>query len=83
MTIFGESAGGRNVITMLTAPAAGGLFQRAIVQSGSGRRTTPAFAERYRDDPDPGHEASSREVVLSLLVQEGTAADRRRGAPDR
>jgi para-nitrobenzyl esterase len=76
VTIFGESAGGRNVITLLTSPSAGGLFHRAIVQSGSGRTTTPAMAESYHDDPEPGHVASSREIVLNLLVAEGAAADR-------
>ncbi|MEI6440532.1 MAG: carboxylesterase family protein [Alphaproteobacteria bacterium] len=35
VTIFGESAGGQNVATLLTSPRAKGLFQRAIVQSGS------------------------------------------------
>lgn len=35
VTIFGESAGGRNVCTLLGTPAAHGLFDRAIVQSGA------------------------------------------------
>ncbi len=34
VTIFGESAGGFSVATLLAAPAAAGLFRRAIVQSG-------------------------------------------------
>jgi len=76
VTIFGESAGGRNVVTLLTAPSAGGLFHRAIVQSGSSRRGDLAEAENYVDASPPGHVSSSREVVLSLLVAEGTAADR-------
>jgi para-nitrobenzyl esterase len=33
VTIFGESAGGTSVATLLTAPAARGLFHRAIAQS--------------------------------------------------
>jgi para-nitrobenzyl esterase len=33
VTIFGESAGGTSVTTLLTAPAARGLFHRAIAQS--------------------------------------------------
>ncbi|WP_158888224.1 carboxylesterase/lipase family protein [Amycolatopsis anabasis] len=33
VTIFGESSGGRSVCAQLAAPAAAGLFQRAIVQS--------------------------------------------------
>jgi para-nitrobenzyl esterase len=34
VTVFGESAGGMSVATLLAMPAARGLFQRAIVQSG-------------------------------------------------
>lgn len=36
VTIFGESAGGMSVGTLLGLPAAQGLFARAIVQSGGG-----------------------------------------------
>ena len=35
VTIFGESAGGRNVLAMLLVEKARNLFHRAIVQSGS------------------------------------------------
>jgi para-nitrobenzyl esterase len=35
VTIFGESAGGMSVGTLLGCPAARGLFQRAIAQSGA------------------------------------------------
>ncbi len=35
VTIFGESAGGQAVLNLLTAPAARGLFHRAIAQSPS------------------------------------------------
>jgi para-nitrobenzyl esterase len=34
VTVFGESAGGGSVLSLLAMPAARGLFQRAIVQSG-------------------------------------------------
>ncbi len=37
VTIFGESAGGMSVHTLLTSPLAAGLFQKAIVESGGGR----------------------------------------------
>lgn len=37
VTIGGESAGGKNVISLLAAPQAKGLFQRAICQSGGGQ----------------------------------------------
>ena len=35
VTVFGESAGAMSVATLLTVPAARGLFRRAIMQSGS------------------------------------------------
>ncbi|MFD7256529.1 carboxylesterase/lipase family protein [Streptomyces sp. NPDC059874] len=37
VTIFGESGGGASVAALLSAPAARGLFRRAIVQSMAGR----------------------------------------------
>lgn len=37
VTIFGESAGGFSVHTLMTTPAAKGLFHKAIVESGGGR----------------------------------------------
>jgi para-nitrobenzyl esterase len=43
VTLVGESAGGASVLHLLTSPAAKGLFHRAIVMSGGGRR---AVAER-------------------------------------
>jgi para-nitrobenzyl esterase len=42
VTIYGQSGGGRKVSIALAAPAADGLFHRAIVQSGSHLRLTPA-----------------------------------------
>lgn len=37
VTIFGESAGGVSVHSLLTIPAAKGLFKKAIIESGGGR----------------------------------------------
>jgi para-nitrobenzyl esterase len=36
VTVFGESAGANSVGTMLAMPVAGGLFRKAIAQSGAG-----------------------------------------------
>ncbi len=41
VTIFGESAGGMSVGTLLAAPAASGLFHKAIPQSGACRTGAP------------------------------------------
>jgi para-nitrobenzyl esterase len=76
VTIFGESAGGSNVMTLLLSPLADGLFHRAILQSAGTRTTDPAEGENFADDPVPGHAHSSNETILALLQRDGTAADR-------
>ena len=48
VTLFGESAGGMSVSALLGAPAARGLFHRAIVESGPPYTYT---AERASDRP--------------------------------
>jgi para-nitrobenzyl esterase len=42
VALFGESAGGNAVTTLMTVPAAAGLFQRAIAQSASANAVYPA-----------------------------------------
>jgi para-nitrobenzyl esterase len=73
VTIFGESAGGFNVYSMLLSPLAHGLFQGAISQSGSTRTVPLSTTENYRDDALPGHERSAREIVNELLIRDGNA----------
>lgn len=68
VTIFGESAGGRDVFTLLLSPRAKGLFARAIVQSGGTATTPPEAAESYVDATPPGDPNSSAEVTLRLLA---------------
>jgi para-nitrobenzyl esterase len=47
VTVFGESAGAMSIGALLGAPAARGLFSRAILQSGAAHNVTPrAGAER-------------------------------------
>ena len=74
VTVFGESAGGANVLTLMASPRAAGLLHRAVVQSGGMFFDTPARAEHFVDDPVPGHERSSNEVIAALLVARGDAA---------
>jgi len=52
VTIFGESAGGTNVVSLLLSPRARGLFHRAVVQSGSTKSVSVATASHYFDDTD-------------------------------
>ncbi|EAQ96043.1 carboxylesterase/lipase family protein [Congregibacter litoralis] len=44
VTIFGESAGGRNVYSMLASPLAEGLFHKAIAQSPTAQSYSPEQA---------------------------------------
>ena len=77
VTIFGESAGGTNVFTLLLAPQARGLFHRAIVQSGSvGILPVPTAEHWSDDDADPGHARSSNEILARLWIAAGRAEDR-------
>src|SRR6202165_4583405 len=47
VTIFGESAGGMSVATLMAMPRATGLFRRGIAQSGAGHHViSPATAQR-------------------------------------
>src|SRR4029453_9296584 len=44
VTLFGESAGGGSVNTLMISPLARGLFQKAICESGGGRANGPMAA---------------------------------------
>ena len=47
VTVFGQSAGGMSITTLLSMPRARGLFRRAIAQSGAGHHViSPATARR-------------------------------------
>ncbi len=75
VTIFGESAGGHNVFSLMASPLAKGLFHRAIAQSGS-VGTAPLWrAENFTDDPQPGQPLSSREWLSLQLQNSGRAND--------
>ncbi len=61
ITVFGESAGGMSVATLLSSPAANGLFHKAIVQSGAAH----VGYDRERSWPAPSSSNSvSRQSML-------------------
>jgi para-nitrobenzyl esterase len=62
VTIFGQSAGGHNVATLLASPLAKGLFHRAIIQSGSFDSVSLEEAENGGD----GFFTSSKDVAGKL-----------------
>jgi len=74
VTIFGESAGGANVFSLLTSPLARGLFHGAIAQSGLPANVPVALArEGYGAVEGKTVPAGSVELVDALLVQAGRA----------
>ena len=82
ITIFGESAGGHNVLSLLVAPQAKGLFHKAISQSGyttsvsaeqavSIKKSNPMFnhtSSKVVKRLIPNYESLSSENLNSLLL---------------
>ncbi len=66
VTLAGESAGGANVISLLSSPAARGLFHRAISMSPASTDSSSPI--------DDAHEATL-DVLLNLLIQKGLAGN--------
>lgn len=79
VTIFGESAGASDVLALLLAEPARGLFHRAIAQSGSTDSVGRVEAEAPFD-PEAGEGSglrkSSAETVVSLIERSGVVPDR-------
>jgi len=65
VTICGESAGGISVHILMTSPAATGLFNKAIVQSGGGR------AGIFRDRSLSGGPESAEALGVAFAKKEG------------
>jgi para-nitrobenzyl esterase len=49
VTVFGESAGGMSVLSLLAAPASKGLYAKAIIESGLGWHKVRTLAEAEAD----------------------------------
>ena len=49
VTVFGESAGGMSVLSLLAAPSSKGLFARAIIESGLGWHKVRTLSEAEAD----------------------------------
>jgi len=62
--LAGESAGGINILSLLIAPPAEGLFHKAISMSGA--RRTSSVAEG---------DATARAAILRMLINDGHAED--------
>ena len=72
VTIFGESAGGWDTLTLMTTPAARGLFAKATVQSGGGWSAPVSLAAA---------EADGVTLAKSLGLPDDASADQLRALP--
>ncbi|MEX2207172.1 MAG: carboxylesterase/lipase family protein [Myxococcota bacterium] len=89
VTIFGESSGARSVATLLGTPAARGLFQRAIAQSGGASHgldeaSACAITEEFLRElelPESGLERLRELPVAALLEAQSRVVTRRIGTP--
>lgn len=88
VTLFGESAGAMSVVALLAAPAARGLFHRAIVESGGPYAYTPdeaaSVAEQLAGQLGvPMTRAALEQVPTADLVRAVVEFDQRGGTrPD-
>ena len=62
VTIFGFSAGGVSVHSMLASPQARGLFHKAIVQSGGSRDSVLTARPMREDNVDPNYPVSAETI---------------------
>lgn len=78
VTIFGESAGGVSVQSLITIPSAKGLFQKAIVESGGGRDGVLTGRPIAKENADSYYPVSAETIGVNFAKKhgiEGTDAD--------
>jgi len=66
VTIFGFSAGGVSVHSLLTIPAAKGLFQKAISESGGGRDGVLTGRPINKENADPLYPVSAETIGINF-----------------
>lgn len=71
VTIFGFSAGGVSVHSLLTSPVARGLFQKAIVESGGSRDSVLTARSMSRDGVDPNYPVSAETIGINFAHSMG------------
>ncbi|HTT64388.1 MAG TPA: carboxylesterase family protein [Bryobacteraceae bacterium] len=75
VTLFGESAGGGSVLTMMTTPLARGLFHKAIIESGGGRSVMGPTRRVRESSPNlPSGEAVGIAFARKMGIQGEDAA---------
>ncbi len=73
VTIFGESAGGVSVHSLLTIPEAHGLFHKAISQSGGGRDGVLTGRPIREENADPFYPVSAETIGVHFARKHGIA----------
>ena len=71
VTIFGESAGGVSVHSLLTIPAAKGLFQKAIIESGGGRDGVLTGRPVIKENADKYYPVSAETIGMNFARKQG------------
>ena len=71
VTIFGFSAGGVSVHSLLTMPMARGLFQKAIVESGGSRDSVLTARPMSKDGVDPNYPVSAETIGINFAHSMG------------
>jgi para-nitrobenzyl esterase len=71
VTIFGFSAGGVSVHSLLTMPMASGLFQKAIVESGGSRDSVLTARPMSQDGVDPNYPVSAETIAINFAHSMG------------
>ncbi len=71
VTIFGFSAGGVSVHSLLTMPMARGLFQKAIVESGGSRDSVLTARPMNKDGVDPNYPVSAETIGINFARSMG------------
>jgi para-nitrobenzyl esterase len=71
VTIFGESAGGVSVHTLLTSPLSRGLFHKAISESGGGRDGVLTGRPMNKDGVDPNYPVSAETIGVNFARKHG------------
>lgn len=71
VTIFGFSAGGVSVHSLLTMPLARGLFQKAIVESGGSRDSVLTPRPMSKDGVDPNYPVSAETIGINFARSMG------------
>lgn len=71
VTIFGFSAGGVSVHSLLVSPLARGLFHKAIVQSGGSRDGVLTARPMRQDGADPNYPVSAETIGIEFAKSMG------------